>query len=211
MGSRGEQDPVTEDGRAAASAPPAPPSGRFDEVTRLRAALDAAGFTAPAVRKALHAEGDLLSGSQDVVINERRLADAPPALATIVRLFALQLPVAVDDAAQALTEQGAQALVDLGLVAEEDGVLRRVVRLVPHDHLLIASDELSVGGADHVAGVDRPSATLAGLTVRRPVLAALDVATGCGIQALLTSPHAERVVATDVNERALAFESSTRR
>jgi methylase of polypeptide subunit release factors len=41
--------------------------------------------------------------------------------------------------------------------------------------------------------------------VRRPVAAVLDVATGCGIQALLAAPHAEHVVATDVNERALAF------
>jgi methylase of polypeptide subunit release factors len=205
VGSRAEQDPVTADGRAAASAPPAPPSGRFDEVTRLRASLDAAGFTAPAVRKALLADADLPAGSQEVIVNERRLVDAPPALAAIVRLFVLDLPVAADDADRALAGPGAQALVDLGLVTEEDGLLRRVVRLVPHDHLLVVSDELGVGGANHVAGVHRPSATLAGLTVRRPVAAAIDVATGCGIQALLTAPHAGRVVATDVNERALAF------
>jgi methylase of polypeptide subunit release factors len=205
VGSREQQDPVAADGRAAASAPPAPPSGSFDDIARLRSALDAAGFTAQAVRKALHAEADLLSGSHDVVVNERRLADVPPGLAAVIRLFVLELPVAVDDAGRALTEQGAQALVELGLVSEEDGVLRRAVRLVPHDHLLIASDEHGVGGANHVAGVHRPSATLAGLTVRRPVSTALDVATGNGIQALLASPHAEHVVATDVNERALAF------
>ena len=34
---------------------------------------------------------------------------------------------------------------------------------------------------------------------------ALDLGTGCGIQALLAAKHSERVVATDVNERALAF------
>jgi hypothetical protein len=33
----------------------------------------------------------------------------------------------------------------------------------------------------------------------------LDLGTGCGIQALLAAKHSERVVATDVNERALAF------
>jgi hypothetical protein len=205
VGCRNELGSVTDDGRAAASAPPAPPSGSFDEVARLRAAIDAAGFTAPAVRKALHADADLLSGSQDVVVNERRLVDAPPALATIVRLFVLELPVAVDEVDRALTGPGAQALVDLSLVTEEDGLLRRAVRLVPHDHLLIASDEPGAGGANQVPGVQRPSAMLAGLTVRRPVTTALDVATGCGIQALLMAPHAQRVVATDVNERALAF------
>ena len=194
-----------EDGRAAASAPPAPPSGRVEDVTRLRAAIDAAGFTAPAVRKALHADADLLSTPQEAVVNERRLAAVPTALATLIRLFVLELPVAVDDADRALAGPGAEALVDSGLAREEDGVLRRSVRLVPHDHLLIASDAPGAGGANQVPGVQRPSAMLAALTVRRPVTAALDVATGCGIQALLTAPHAGRVVATDVNERALAF------
>jgi hypothetical protein len=41
--------------------------------------------------------------------------------------------------------------------------------------------------------------------VRQPVERALDLCTGNGIQALLLARHAEHVVATDVNERALAF------
>jgi len=206
MGSRAEHaGSLRDDGRAAASAPPAPPSGRFDDVAALRAAIDAAGFTAQAVRRALHADADMLTSPQDVVVNERRVAAAPPALATLIRLFVLELPVTADDADRALAGPGAHALLDLGLAAEEDGLLRRTVRLVPHDHLLVASDKPGAGGANQVAGVQRPSAMLAALTVRRPVAAALDVATGCGIQALLISPHAERVVATDVNERALAF------
>ncbi len=85
-------------------------------------------------------------------------------------------------------------------------MLRGTVRLVPQGDLLIASDLAGEGGrADHVAGVHRPSVTLSDLTVRRPVERALDMGTGCGIQALLAAGHAERVVATDVNERALAF------
>jgi methylase of polypeptide subunit release factors len=76
---------------------------------------------------------------------------------------------------------------------------------VPHEHLLIASDRYSEGFADHVAAVHGPSATLAHLTVRRPVATALDVGTGNGIQALLAAADADRVVATDLNERALAF------
>jgi methylase of polypeptide subunit release factors len=58
-----------------------------------------------------------------------------------------------------------------------------------------------------VAGIHPPSVTLAKLTIRRPVARALDVGTGNGIQALLASRHAERVLATDVNSRALAFAS----
>ena len=50
-----------------------------------------------------------------------------------------------------------------------------------------------------------PSLTLSHLTVRRPVATALDVGTGSGVQAILASRHSGRVVATDINERALRF------
>jgi methyltransferase family protein len=92
-----------------------------------------------------------------------------------------------------------------GLAEERDGRLHGLARLVPHDDLLIASDRLDVEDKDRVAGVHRPSAVLAHLTIREPVVRALDLCTGNGIQALLLARHAERVVATDVNERALAF------
>ena len=99
----------------------------------------------------------------------------------------------------------ADLLVETGLAERRDGSLRGLVRVVPHDELLIASDRLDVEDADRVAGVHRPSATLAHLTVREPVERALDLCTGNGIQALLLSRHARHVVATDVNARALAF------
>ena len=44
---------------------------------------------------------------------------------------------------------------------------------------------------------------LALLTVRDRVGSALDLGTGCGVQALHLAGHADQVVATDVNERAL--------
>ena len=54
-------------------------------------------------------------------------------------------------------------------------------------------------------GVHRPSVALAHLTVRGEGERALDLCTGNGIQAILLAAHAERVVATDVNARALAY------
>jgi SAM-dependent methyltransferase len=53
--------------------------------------------------------------------------------------------------------------------------------------------------------VHGPSLTLSRLTVRRPVETALDVGTGGGIRAILAARHSGRVVATDVNARALNF------
>jgi methylase of polypeptide subunit release factors len=42
-------------------------------------------------------------------------------------------------------------------------------------------------------------------TIRRPAGRALDLGTGCGIQVFHLLSHADRVVATDISERALAF------
>lgn len=54
-------------------------------------------------------------------------------------------------------------------------------------------------------GVTPSSALLGNLASRHPVERALDLGTGCGIQAYLLAKHAELIVATDVNERALEF------
>ncbi|MBB2986314.1 DUF7059 domain-containing protein [Terracoccus luteus] len=71
----------------------------------------------------------------------------------------------------------------------------------------VASDlgELATGAAlrtDHVLGIGGASTTLAAWTIRRPVDRALDLGTGCGVQALHLVGHARSVVATDVSERA---------
>jgi hypothetical protein len=80
---------------------------------------------------------------------------------------------------------------------------------VPHGDYYLASDlagaSLADAPPDWVPGVQAPSVTLAKLAVRRSVATALDLGTGCGIQALLAAKHCDRIVATDVNPRALAF------
>ena len=189
----------------AATPPSAPPSGTRCRIETFRRRLDAAGFDAAAVRNLLHADTELLARPGEAPVHERRLAAAPPALAVLIRLFVLDLPVDVAVAERALRTETLEALNELGLAEEAEGRLAARVRLVPHDDLLIASDCVSSTMPDHVAAVHRPSATLASLTMRRPVATALDVGTGNGIQALLLATHSERVVATDVNERALAF------
>ncbi|EYR61842.1 SAM-dependent methyltransferase, partial [Actinotalea ferrariae CF5-4] len=74
----------------------------------------------------------------------------------------------------------------------------------------LASDpgELATGRAlrpDHVLGVGGASTTLAQVTVRQPRGRALDLGTGCGIQALHAARHCDVVVGTDVSARALGF------
>jgi methylase of polypeptide subunit release factors len=95
--------------------------------------------------------------------------------------------------------------VAAGLLAFEEGGLRSPIRISGLDGLLVIHDPLDVHGmaGDHVAGIGPATRTLAGLTVRVPVARALDLGTGCGIQALLATRHADEVVATDLNPRAV--------
>lgn len=186
----------------------APPAGERAAVERVRDRLDALGFNAAGVREALASGDDILSRARDIPVQVRRLRDAGP-LGSVIRLFILDLPVPREEIASAFAPITSEELASLGLVRMADGDVAPLVRLVPHDDLLIASDVRLAPGQeaahDHVPGVHRPSVTLSHMTVRRQVAAALDVGTGCGIEALLLARHADRVVATDVSARAIAY------
>ena len=164
---------------------------------RLRELLTAAGYSGAGISQRLHTSGEPIFTHVDLEVYRRRLAAAPDGLSALISLLLLGDPVPPG--------KHAELLVEAGLAEARDGTLHGLVRVVPHDDLLIASDRLDVDGADRVAGVHRPSAVLAHLTIREPVERALDVCTGNGIQALLLSRHSEHVVATDVNGRALGF------
>ena len=118
--------------------------------------------------------------------------------------------------------RGADAVPSAGPDGAPDGApdarVRALVDLRPHEardgagdvRWWIASDlgELATGAPlapDHVLGIGGAGLALAALTPRRPVAAALDLGCGCGIQTLYLLRHADRVTATDVSERALAF------
>jgi hypothetical protein len=182
-------DPPRADGAAAAS---------------LRRVFDDAGYTAAGIAERLGTGERVLASAPDRPVYLRRVGEGD-ALSALLRLYLLDVAVPRAHAEERLGAEPLGLLGTAGLLVEADGVLEGAVRIVPHEHLLIASDVYAGGHADHVAAVHGPSATLSHLTVRRPVARALDVGTGNGVQALLAASHAERVVATDVNERALAF------
>ena len=184
-----------------------PPVADATRAASLRAALEAAEFTVERVESTLGA-GELSTAPADVAVHELRLA-GDDEFTTLARLFLLGLDVPARNVTDVI---GDLALEDLDLMrlaeATPEGV-RATVRLVPQGDYYLASDlagdSLADSPRDWVPGVQAPSVTLAKLAVRRSVRAALDLGTGCGIQALLAAKHAERVVATDVNPRALRF------
>ncbi|MBD0712118.1 transferase [Streptomyces sp. CBMA291] len=182
----------------------------------LRAALLAADFTADGLLDLLGAPAyAALARSETVPALRATRGDSP--LETLVRLFLLQCSVDRERAAAALPLD--EALADGWLVRADDGTLSATVDVRPYggpdgeDWFIVSDLGCAVGGAGGIGqkdegvvlGVGGASTTLAGITVRTPVAAALDLGTGSGIQALHAAQHATRVTATDLNPRALDF------
>jgi methylase of polypeptide subunit release factors len=160
----------------------------------VRDALQEAGFDEAAVRAAVGT-----SPAAEAIPLHARLAGDDDGVG-LVRLFLLGEAIPAAD-----LPLPARVLEDAGLVEREGDLVKAPFRLAPFDDLLIAHDDEEGAGAEHVGGVNNASRSLASLTVRLPVGRALDLGTGCGIQALLAAAHADEVVATDVNERALRY------
>lgn len=189
---------------------------RVDEnlIARLHADLAAADFTVTGVLDIL---GPLASSAlaREQSLPARRVASQSPSPAAIlIRLFTLGDPVDLAEVDRALPNLRSHGAIALGLVTEEgDGVIARVdVRPYASDdrHWWVASDlaEIATGSPvreDHVLGIGGASTTLAAWTIRRAVGTALDLGTGCGIQALHLGHHTQSIVVTDLSERALAF------
>ena len=189
--------------------PASPPPTADDEeaLAGLRAALRRADFTTDAVEARLGIH-ELSSRAHEVAVHVRRLT-GDDAFATLAKVFLLGTEVDASALRAALQPLDLRAAADLGLIATDGSRAWARARLVPHGEYYIASDAdraQSPGASyDHVPGIQAPSVTLAKLAVRRQVVTALDLGTGCGIQALLAAKHSERVVATDVSSRALGF------
>ncbi|EFQ82090.1 methyltransferase small domain protein [Aeromicrobium marinum DSM 15272] len=189
-----------------------------DLVDALRAALTAAGHTVDGVFALLGPDAHAALSRNETVPARRATADGSP-LSTLVRLFQLQLAVPRDAADRALPGL-VDPLVAGGLLHSSAGEVRAAVDVRPYgdeDHDWWVVCDLTPGldagpvrvGAEHVLGISEASSSLAHLTVRTPVARALDLGTGCGVQALHLAQHADRVVATDVNPRALAMAELT--
>ncbi len=187
---------------------------------RLRARLTDVGFTVEQVQALLgpEAQGALLRN--ETTPAERATRDGSP-LSTLVRLFSLQRPESAVAVEAALPGQ-VDDLVGRGVLVRDGDEVRALVDVRPygdetHDWWVVC--DLTPGldtrpievGPEHVLGISEASSSLAQLTVPSPRLVpgaggstrALDLGTGCGVQALHLAQGHDGVVATDVNPRAL--------
>ncbi len=183
-----------------------------DLLARLAADLRAASFTVDALG-ALWGEDAAAALHRGHRLPALRALTETTPLGTLATAFVLGLPVPPSDLAAALPTLGLDGAIALGLV---DAMGAPLLDLRPYSFVdargivswWIASDlgELALGhaiGEQHVLGVGGASTTLSSLMIAEPVALALDLGTGCGIQALHASRHATRVIATDISPRAL--------
>ena len=183
-------------------------------VQNLRAALSRADFTVDAVFALLGEEAHRALGRNQTT-PARRATSGAGDLATLVRLFALQ--VAVDrDRADAALPGLVDPLAAAGMLQTSGGEVRALVDIRPygdedHDWWIVCDPTPGLDGrqapmpSEYVLGISEASSSLAQLTIREPARRALDLGTGCGVQALHLAQHVGHVVATDVNPRALAM------
>lgn len=201
-----------------------PPLHDAAVVDALGADLRAAGYTTDGVAALLGADADAAFARGvwwPALRVTERAAPQHDALAVLVRLLLLGVEETRDRAAVAFPTAGVDALVVNGVLTVTDsGSVRAALDIRPHGDgrrdFVVVSDldaALSEGAVrhDHVLGIGGASVTLVRAVVREPVRRALDLGTGCGIQALHLDAHCAEIVATDTNERALALAAATAR
>lgn len=190
------------------------PAADPELVARLRADLEAAAYTVEAVGELLGPLAAAALGREQMIPAQRVTAGAEGPLATLVRLFGLGDAVDTAEAASALPTLGLDGAAALRLVREQGPGVVATCDLRPYgdegNAWWVASDltELATRAPlreDHVLGIGGASTTLASWTPRPAVDRALDVGTGCGVQALHLGSHARHVTVTDISSRALEF------
>ncbi|MCC2594391.1 class I SAM-dependent methyltransferase [Tessaracoccus sp. OS52] len=189
------------------------------DATALRARLLDGGYTVEAVLHRLGDAGQAGLERNTTVAGSVALGDAMDPLAVLIRLFLLQQPVPDAAAVEALD---VDELVAAGVLRREADRVIAELDIRPYHSpddgasgYLVSDLTPGMDGVnsatrpDYVLGASPASLTLTQLTVRDDVGSALDLGTGCGVQSLHLARHCGRVVATDLNARALEFAELT--
>ncbi|MHB1007917.1 MAG: DUF7059 domain-containing protein [Propionibacteriaceae bacterium] len=182
-----------------------------DDLRRLRSSLE--GYTVDAVVEAIGDQGQAALGRNHTLAAQRVLRGRDDPIATLTRLFILQDAVSDEAVRRALP---LDALQSSGILVRDGDEWHARVDIRPYaspddgadgwlvsDHAATLDTARGAPRPDHVLGVSPASTTLAQLTIRTPVERALDLGTGCGVQSLHLAKHAQSIVATDLNPRAL--------
>ena len=179
--------------------------------------LRAAGYTTDGVAELLGPDADAALGRGVWWPALHATGDDP--LSTLIRMFLLGNDEPADQVQAALPSVPLADLAAAGVLEVTDTV-RAALDIRPHsdglrDFLVVSDQDAALRGApvrhDHVLGIGGASMSLARAIIREQVARALDLGTGCGIQALHLDAHCGQIVATDTNQRALDLAEATAR
>lgn len=192
-------------------------------VDAMGADLRSAGFTTDGVADLLGADANAALG-RGVWWPAVRATQAAPAdcrrLGVLVRLLLLGTEETPESVEAAFPTVGLSALIAGGVLESGPDTVRAALDIRPHgdgarDFYVVSDQDAAVRRGplrpDHVLGIGGASLSLARAVTRNRVGRALDLGTGCGIQALHLNAHCDEIVATDTNERALALAAMTAR
>ena len=174
--------------------------------SRLRAFFEEAGYTETNLRKHLGA-AELPSAR---LRNRARLLDRTSAespLNTLLRWFWIGDAQNRGSIIAHIPEQIIGLLLESGLLVSDGEILSPGAMLLHIDGFLIASDHpvaIENRQAEMVLWPNPTSKFLSRFAVSRHSRATLDLGTGSGILSLAASRYSDSVVATDLNERAVA-------
>ncbi|MEN6486016.1 MAG: class I SAM-dependent methyltransferase [Syntrophobacteraceae bacterium] len=179
-----------------------------EAAARLGRILQDTGYSGPQILQALGINDfRALRLIPPPVLAARVEGDRP--LDLFIRLFLLEEPVKRNELKRAIPASVAKELLSSGLIRASGDSLRASLKLRPHKDSILAHDAadrlLSANRDSFVMGVGESSLTLLNATIRRRSRKTLDLGTGCGIQAVEAAAHSERVLALDVNPRAVRF------
>ena len=123
---------------------------------------------------------------------------------TLQILFARGLSIEFDQARRLFPPFELDRLIDSGLLFEENHRIKSHFQAQWYNGLIFFSDFFRwESDRDFVLPIGPAGNYLALLTIRRRVKSTLDLGCGCGIQSLLAARYSDKVVATDINPRAL--------
>jgi methylase of polypeptide subunit release factors len=185
-----------------------------DGLAGLRDALAGAGYTSAGIAAQIGPDATNATRRNDFR-GALAATTAGNRLDTLIRLYVCGQAESDVAVARAFAPLPLDDAVAAGLVERAPNGLRAGLDLEPYGDAWWVVSDLPSGArpgplrTDHVLGVGNASTTLADSVIRTPVGRALDLGTGCGVQALHLSTHAERVTATDLSPRALRFAATT--
>ena len=171
----------------------------------LRAFFEESGYTDQNLRK--HLGAPELPSRQ--LRNEARLLDRTSALTTLnvlLRWFWVGCAQKRDKIADTIPGEILALLLESGLIRADGNSLTPAAMLLHIDGFLVASDHASAierRQAELVLWPNPTSKLLSRFAVRRHSRATLDLGTGSGILSLAAARFSDRVIATDLNARAV--------